>query len=225
MLDRGYGNSCCWRSTPFGEQILSKDQVISDLSEQLKESDERIQDLLSDVDSAREDRKTIQQEHEEEISRLLVAVESKFNEEKTKEESERRSRQEEENAVTSNLEMPKYNKGGKGGEGSSAHPEEVFSDLCNRLQTAIDEIDHLKRSLRESQAHNDAMEVEKVCLEQAFKRTILMHEEQEKLLVERVQDLTNKLYTSEKTLRQMKERRLSKQMKMKERQQAASTSS
>ena len=97
----------------------------------------------------------------------------------------------------------------------------AFSDwLC-----AIGEIDHLKRSLRESQAHNDAMEVEKVCLEQAFKRTILMHEEQEKLLVERVQDLTNKLYTSEKTLRQMKERRLSKQMKMKERQQAASTSS
>ena len=37
-----------------------------------------------------------------------------------------------------------------------------------------------------------------------------LHEEEKGMLVDRVEDLTNKLYASEKSLRQLKERRLSR---------------
>ena len=41
-----------------------------------------------------------------------------------------------------------------------------------------------------------------------------LHEEEKGMLVDRVEDLTNKLYASEKSLRQLKERRLSRKAKL-----------
>ena len=37
--------------------------------------------MLSDVDCARADKKNLQQEHEEDMTRLILAMESKFNNE------------------------------------------------------------------------------------------------------------------------------------------------
>ncbi|TRY74588.1 hypothetical protein TCAL_01641 [Tigriopus californicus] len=195
------------RSSTLGDQLLSKDQIIADLSEQLKESEERIHDLLADMDATKEDRQTLQQAHEEEMSRLIMAVESKFNEDRLsrKESQSNRSHDSDDEDTKTIVQIP---------EAGSASTPEAFSELCSRLQAAIDEIDHLKRTLRDRQSSIDTLDVEKVCLEQAFKRTILMHEEQEKMLVERVQDLTNKLYSSEKSLRQIQERRASRQHKL-----------
>ena len=49
-----------------------------------------------------------------------------------------------------------------------------------------------------------------------------MHEEEQAMLVERVEDLTNKLYVSEKSLRHFKERRLSRKAKLSSASSAAS---
>ena len=53
----------------------------------------------------------------------------------------------------------------------------------------------------------DAMEIDKLRFEESFKRTIVMQEQQENLMSKRIQDLTNKLLVSEKTVRQLKENR------------------
>lgn len=193
------------RSSTLGDQLLSKDQIIADLSEQLKESEERIHDLLADMDATKEDRQSLQQAHEEEMSRLIMAVESKFNEDRLSRKESQSNHDSDDEDTKTIVQIP---------EAGSPSTPEAFSELCSRLQAAIDEIDHLKRSLRDRQSSIDTLDVEKVCLEQAFKRTILMHEEQEKMLVERVQDLTNKLYSSEKSLRQIQERRASRQHKL-----------
>ena len=56
----------------------------------------------------------------------------------------------------------------------------------------------------------DAMEIDKLRFEESFKRTIVMQEQQENLMSKRIQDLTNKLLVSEKTVRQLKERKHSR---------------
>ena len=114
------------------------------------------------------------------------------------------------------------------------HDEQVYEELCSRLQvidkgilkgaakiiitrfhvsslqSSLEHVNQLKNQLRESQENIDSLEIEKVSLEDAFKRTIKLHEEEQRMMVERVEDLTNKLYVSERSLRQYKERRLSR---------------
>lgn len=61
----------------------------------------------------------------------------------------------------------------------------------------------------------DAMEIDKIRFEETFKRTIVMQEQQENLMSKRIQDLTNKLQVSEKTVRQLKERKHSRRHSIK----------
>ena len=59
------------------------------------------------------------------------------------------------------------------------------------------------------------MEIDKIRFEESFKRTIVMQEQQENLMSKRIQDLTNKLQVSEKSVRQLKERKHSRRHSIK----------
>ena len=87
---------------------------------------------------------------------------------------------------------------------------EKFLVLLDHFYRAIEEIRTLRLHLREAQDTNDQLELEKLRFEESFKRTIVMQEQQENLMSKRIQDLTNKLLVSEKTVKQLKERRHSK---------------
>ncbi len=65
-------------ASQFKEQMFAKDQVVSDLSEQLKESEERIHDLLVESEGTRRVSKEREKEHEENISRIIMAMDSKY---------------------------------------------------------------------------------------------------------------------------------------------------
>jgi hypothetical protein len=87
---------------------------------------------------------------------------------------------------------------------------EKFLVLLDHFYRAVEEIRTLRLHLREAQDTNDQLELEKLRFEESFKRTIVMQEQQENLMSKRIQDLTNKLLISEKTVKQLKERRHSK---------------
>ena len=87
---------------------------------------------------------------------------------------------------------------------------EKFLVLLDHFYRAIEEIRTLRLHLREAQDTNDQLELEKLRFEESFKRTIVMQEQQENLMSKRIQDLTNKLLVSEKSVKQLKERRHSK---------------
>lgn len=82
---------------------------------------------------------------------------------------------------------------------------EKFLILLHHFYASVDEIRKLRVRLRESQDANDALEIDKMRFEESFKRTIVMQEQQESTMSKRIQDLTAKLLTSEKTARQLKE--------------------
>merc|ERR1712008_175945 len=88
-------------------------------------------------------------------------------------------------------------------------PEQVkqkFIVLMDHFYAAVDEIRALRARLSKAQDTIDAMEIDKLRFEESFKRTIVM-EQQQNLMSKRIQDLTNKLLVSEKTVRQLKERK------------------
>ena len=66
------------RESTLEDEQRSKDRVISDLSEQLKESDDRIQELLLELESSRDNNGTSAGINEESFSRLVVTMEEKF---------------------------------------------------------------------------------------------------------------------------------------------------
>jgi len=84
---------------------------------------------------------------------------------------------------------------------------EKFLVLLDHFYASVDEIRKLRVKLRESQDNNDALEIDKVGFEESFKRTIVMQEQQEKAMTRRIEDLTNKLLSAERTIRQLKESR------------------
>ena len=95
----------------------------------------------------------------------------------------------------------------------SMGPEQVkqkFIVLMDHFYAAVDEIRALRARLSKAQDTIDAMEIDKLRFEESFKRTIVMQEQQENLMSKRIQDLTNKLLVSEKTVRQLKERKHSR---------------
>ena len=61
------------REITHGEEIRRKDRVVSDLSEQLKESEDRIQELHIDLEACKD-------ANDESFSRLVVSMEEKFEE-------------------------------------------------------------------------------------------------------------------------------------------------
>ena len=66
------------RESGLEEEQKSKDRIVSDLSEQLKESDDRIQELLLELESARDSNESFAVNNEESFSRLVVSMEEKF---------------------------------------------------------------------------------------------------------------------------------------------------
>merc|ERR1719211_575881 len=66
------------RESALEEEQRGKDRIISDLSEQLKESDDRIQELLLELESARDSNESFAVNNEESFSRLVVTMEEKF---------------------------------------------------------------------------------------------------------------------------------------------------
>ena len=62
----------------FQDKILAKDKIVSDLSEQLKESEERIQDLLLESEGSRRVSKEKEREHEENLGRIIMAIEDEY---------------------------------------------------------------------------------------------------------------------------------------------------
>ena len=85
-----------------------------------------------------------------------------------------------------------------------------FVVLMDHFYAAVDEIRALRVRLSQAQDTIDTMEIDKMRFEESFKRTIVMQEQQENLMSKRIQDLTNKLLVSEKTVRQIKERKHSR---------------
>ena len=85
-----------------------------------------------------------------------------------------------------------------------------FVILMDHFYAAVEEIRALRGRLSKAQDTLDAMEIDKLRFEESFKRTIVMQEQQETLMTKRIQDLTNKLLVSEKSVRQLKERRHSR---------------
>ena len=68
------------RECTHGEEIRRKDRVVSDLSEQLKESEDRIQELQIDLEACKETNDALKHHSEESFSRLVVSMEEKFEE-------------------------------------------------------------------------------------------------------------------------------------------------
>ena len=66
------------RESTLEDDQRAKDRVISDLSEQLKESDDRIQELLFELEAARDSNETFAVDNQESFSRLVVSMEEKF---------------------------------------------------------------------------------------------------------------------------------------------------
>ena len=57
---------------------MAKDKIVSDLSEQLKESEERIQDLLLESEGSRRVSREKEREHEENLGRIIMAIEDEY---------------------------------------------------------------------------------------------------------------------------------------------------
>ena len=57
---------------------MAKDKIVSDLSEQLKESEDRIQDLLLESEGSRRVSREKEREHEENLGRIIMAIEDEY---------------------------------------------------------------------------------------------------------------------------------------------------
>lgn len=211
-----------------GDALTAKDQIISDLSEQLKDSEERIHDLVSEVEAVKKSLEDNKNEYEDSLSRVIIAMDNQYTDKmevqrkQFQEESVKLSKLESELSLKQYVEsyFPQFGDGcgdpadlasaAASSEGGSEPAREIFADLYARFQQTLKQTQALKQSLRESTALNDSLEVEKICLEQALKRTIKLNEDEEKMLVSRIEDLTAKLHTSEKNLRVARERRASR---------------
>ena len=280
------------RESALEEEQKAKDRVISDLSEQLKESDDRIQELLLELETARDSNENFAVNNQESFSRLVVTMEEKFaaslKSEKEQLEVAFRERlrehelyEHEQRLVTAGVTASASTFGNcfssqqfegqeqieekenEDGEILSKKPErkitpgeedrvpplpspsahrtfvrrpslvkinsmsdlldlkvpsmeaietmeredmtEKFLILLQHFYASVDEIRKLRVRLRESQDVNDALEIDKMRFEESFKRTIVMQEQQESSMSRRIQDLTGKLLSSEKTARQLKE--------------------
>ena len=66
------------REAAFAEETRRKERVVSDLSEQLKESEDRIQELYVELERVKESNDDLQHHSEESFSRLVVTMEEKF---------------------------------------------------------------------------------------------------------------------------------------------------
>ena len=194
------------------EQLIAKDTIISDLSDQLQESEDRIQDLITETDLVKGELMENKAEYKDSLSKVMSAVEShvaekmlfssRFNESST-------------SAAGTDILMPdldmtlaQYMESEfpssycpASGFESGCPVHSALSELFAKFKTGQAQICALKKDLQEMQKVNDSVEIEKMCLEQAFKRAIKVNEAEEKMLVERIQDLTNKLVMSEKSLR------------------------
>ena len=64
----------------FQDKIVAKDKIVSDLSDQLKESEERIQDLhmLLESEGSRRVSREKEREHEENLGRIIMAIEDEY---------------------------------------------------------------------------------------------------------------------------------------------------
>jgi len=280
------------RESTLEDDQRAKDRVISDLSEQLKESDDRIQELLYELEAARDSNETFADDNQESFSRLVVSMEEKFaaslKSEKEQLEVAFRERlrehelyEHEQRLVTADvtasastfgncfssqqledqgtdtvgsgdgqqlvsLASEGKNMSGKGNivpplPSPSSHRNfirrpsllkinsmsdlldlkvpsmeaietmeredmtEKFLILLHHFYASVDEIRKLRVRLRESQDANDALEIDKMRFEESFKRTIVMQEQQENSMSKKIQDLTGKLLSSEKTARQLKD--------------------
>ncbi len=68
------------RELTHNEEKRRKDRVLSDLSEQLKESEDRIQELQIELEGCKEANEALKHHNEESFSRLVVSMEEKFEE-------------------------------------------------------------------------------------------------------------------------------------------------
>merc|ERR1711994_1239978 len=68
------------REVAFGEETRRKERVVSDLSEQLKESEDRIQELQVELEAIKDTNEELKHHNEESFSRLVVTMEEKFEE-------------------------------------------------------------------------------------------------------------------------------------------------
>merc|ERR1711981_450142 len=68
------------REVAFCEETRRKERVVSDLSEQLKESEDRIQELQVELENIKDTNEELKHHNEESFSRLVVTMEEKFEE-------------------------------------------------------------------------------------------------------------------------------------------------
>lgn len=228
------------RESVMSDEIRRKDRVLSDLSEQLKESEDRIQELQIELEACKEANEALKHHNEESFSRLVVSMEEKFEEtmkaekeqmelafklkvkdhdlydklacsspmtsRKTPSSSSRRASLVKISSMSDlmALKAPTFD------SLELMAPDELkqkFVVLMDHFYAAVDEIRALRSRLSKAQDSIDTMEIDKLRFEESFKRTIVMQEQQENLMSKRIQDLTNKLLVSEKTVRQLKETR------------------
>ncbi len=252
------------REAVFAEETRRKERVVSDLSEQLKESEDRIQELYVELERVRESNEDLRQHSEQSFSRLVVSMEEKF------EETMKAEKEQMELAFKQKMrDHDLYDRLAAGGIGrttagatGSASPmssagsransrrpslvkiesmselmalkapslesldtmeaeevKEKFVVLLDHFYAAVDEIRTLRSRMNKSQEAIDALEIDKLRFEESFKRTIVMQEQQENLMSQRIQDLTNKLLVAEKNYRQLKERRHSRKSSIAKQQQ------
>ncbi|XP_015114889.1 protein outspread isoform X2 [Diachasma alloeum] len=83
---------------------------------------------------------------------------------------------------------------------------EEFDELRGRFEKAVLEIRAMRKELREAHAAQDAAELELFAHRQDNARIKETNQAQVQLMAARIQDLTNKLATSEKQMRQLKQK-------------------
>ena len=277
------------RECTHGEEIRRKDRVVSDLSEQLKESEDRIQELQIDLEACKDTNDALKHHSEESFSRLVVSMEEKF-EETLKAEKEQmetafklKAKELKDHDLYDRLAASSSPMSTRANSRraslvkissmsdlltlkaptlenlevmTSEQVKQKFIVLIDHFYAAVDEIRALRARLSKAQDQigknilftekkfvksqdftivsllttsisqivlylskiclfTDAMEIDKIRFEETFKRTIVMQEQQENLMSKRIQDLTNKLQVSEKTVRQLKERKHSRRHSIK----------
>ena len=240
------------REVSYSEETRRKERVVSDLSEQLKESEDRIQELQLELENIRDSNEDLKHHNEESLSRLVVSMEEKFEEtlraEKEQMEIAFKLKNKERDLYDRLASSPMSTRANSRRASlvkissmsdllalkaptleslESMEPDELrqkFIVLMDHFHAAVDEIRALRTRLSKAQDNIDAMEIDKIRFEESFKRTIVMQEQQENLMSKRIQDLTNKLLVSEKTVRQLKERKHSRKHSL-ARQQATQSDS
>lgn len=125
-------------------------QIVSDLSDQLKDSEERIQDLLVESEGARLLGKDKEREHEENISRIIMAMDGKYKDTMKMQQEQLNT----ESAKVSKLETELYmrrnlrSKSTVAAAEAAASPTEssgedmhaVYEELCGRLQSSMEQV-------------------------------------------------------------------------------------